>query len=124
MSQALKLGFAANQVDEQARGSVTANFSKIDFAGRCRSGQLFGHHHRHHLRAGQIERPCELRKARAFGDHDAEDSQPARREHDVQVGRPEEHTSELQSLMRISYAVFCLKTTTIDKNKTKDTTDT
>src|SRR3546814_4979906 len=29
--------------------------------------------------------------------------------------RSEEHTSELQSLMRISYAVFCLK-----KKKTKD----
>src|SRR3546814_4372134 len=29
--------------------------------------------------------------------------------------RSEEHTSELQSLMRISYAVFCLK----NKNKTK-----
>src|SRR3546814_6109284 len=29
----------------------------------------------------------------------------------VQItGRSEEHTSELQSLMRISYAVFCLKT--------------
>src|SRR3546814_3489865 len=29
---------------------------------------------------------------------------------DVEVeGRSEEHTSELQSLMRISYAVFCLK---------------
>src|SRR3546814_3619247 len=26
-----------------------------------------------------------------------------------QTGRSEEHTSELQSLMRISYAVFCLK---------------
>src|SRR3546814_6738593 len=26
-------------------------------------------------------------------------------------GRSEEHTSELQSLMRISYAVFCLKQT-------------
>src|SRR3546814_4668068 len=26
-----------------------------------------------------------------------------------QYGRSEEHTSELQSLMRISYAVFCLK---------------
>src|SRR3546814_15097492 len=26
-----------------------------------------------------------------------------------QVDRSEEHTSELQSLMRISYAVFCLK---------------
>src|SRR3546814_6207786 len=28
--------------------------------------------------------------------------------HPVLVGRSEEHTSELQSLMRISYAVFCL----------------
>src|SRR3546814_2115526 len=27
----------------------------------------------------------------------------------VPTGRSEEHTSELQSLMRISYAVFCLK---------------
>src|SRR3546814_9665644 len=27
----------------------------------------------------------------------------------VEVRRSEEHTSELQSLMRISYAVFCLK---------------
>src|SRR3546814_2568745 len=27
----------------------------------------------------------------------------------VQSDRSEEHTSELQSLMRISYAVFCLK---------------
>src|SRR3546814_3287900 len=27
----------------------------------------------------------------------------------LQVRRSEEHTSELQSLMRISYAVFCLK---------------
>src|SRR3546814_6380492 len=28
---------------------------------------------------------------------------------DLLQGRSEEHTSELQSLMRISYAVFCLK---------------
>src|SRR3546814_7029593 len=28
---------------------------------------------------------------------------------DLDPGRSEEHTSELQSLMRISYAVFCLK---------------
>src|SRR3546814_4716391 len=33
--------------------------------------------------------------------------------------RSEEHTSELQSLMRISYAVFCMK-----KKKTKTTTKT
>src|SRR3546814_8744040 len=29
--------------------------------------------------------------------------------HSRSGGRSEEHTSELQSLMRISYAVFCLK---------------
>src|SRR3546814_9573776 len=28
---------------------------------------------------------------------------------EMKTGRSEEHTSELQSLMRISYAVFCLK---------------
>src|SRR3546814_10024725 len=28
---------------------------------------------------------------------------------ELPLGRSEEHTSELQSLMRISYAVFCLK---------------
>src|SRR3546814_2258444 len=33
---------------------------------------------------------------------------PERRAHE-RPGRSEEHTSELQSLMRISYAVFCLK---------------
>src|SRR3546814_10729713 len=32
--------------------------------------------------------------------------------------RSEEHTSELQSLMRISYAVFCLKKKTITTKKT------
>src|SRR3546814_10267682 len=31
------------------------------------------------------------------------------RRRDLVLGRSEEHTSELQSLMRISYAVFCLK---------------
>src|SRR3546814_6014677 len=31
-------------------------------------------------------------------------------------GRSEEHTSELQSLMRISYAVFCLKKKTKRSN--------
>src|SRR3546814_6568067 len=35
------------------------------------------------------------------------------------VMRSEEHTSELQSLMRISYAVFCLKKNTIYKLRTE-----
>src|SRR3546814_9810631 len=47
----------------------------------------------------------------SFVDHEAEGL--ARR-----VFRSEEHTSELQSLMRISYAVFCLK----KKKKPQQTT--
>src|SRR3546814_9219785 len=34
-------------------------------------------------------------------------------------GRSEEHTSELQSLMRISYAVFCLKKKTRNLERTQ-----
>src|SRR3546814_3564112 len=37
--------------------------------------------------------------------------------HTIESDRSEEHTSELQSLMRISYAVFCLK----KKNKNNTT---
>src|SRR3546814_7559509 len=46
--------------------------------------------------------------ARRRRDHDRDGQRDAR---DVlgEGGRSEEHTSELQSLMRISYAVFCLK---------------
>src|SRR3546814_5575260 len=36
-----------------------------------------------------------------------------------QCRRSEEHTSELQSLMRISYAVFCLKKKKIHKKHTR-----
>src|SRR3546814_5611715 len=48
-----------------------------------------------HLHSG-----CGKAKEMVLGD-------PAR--HDAWLGRSEEHTSELQSLMRISYAVFSLK---------------
>src|SRR3546814_9219926 len=56
--------------------------------------------------AGFTERPLSSRSSAAFT--------PAIRR------RSEEHTSELQSLMRISYAVFCLK----KKNKIKKRTKT
>src|SRR3546814_10269013 len=49
---------------------------------------------------------------RAHGARDAGGAGTA----DGDIARSEEHTSELQSLMRISYAVFCLK------NKTKQDT--
>src|SRR3546814_5986975 len=41
---------------------------------------------------------------------------------DALAERSEEHTSELQSLMRISYAVFCLKKKNIRKNKIRTLT--
>src|SRR3546814_4819901 len=52
--------------------------------------------------------------AHAHVQHKLAGSNRARR-----FGRSEEHTSELQSLMRISYAVFCLK-----KKKTTKLTHT
>src|SRR3546814_9796316 len=40
-----------------------------------------------------------------------------------QAARSEEHTSELQSLMRISYAVFCLKKKKQRTNKSESKQD-
>src|SRR3546814_5232164 len=40
------------------------------------------------------------------------------------AGRSEEHTSELQSLMRISYAVFCLKKQNNIRHEAHSTTQT
>src|SRR3546814_1011064 len=40
------------------------------------------------------------------------------------TARSEEHTSELQSLMRISYAVFCLKKKTNERAKCRDESTT
>src|SRR3546814_1284266 len=56
----------------------------------------------HHVRLQAIEE----------GRADDERALPVAEPHALPVGdaeRSEEHTSELQSLMRISYAVFCLK---------------
>src|SRR3546814_6807686 len=58
------------------------------------------------------------RKVRTGGDDEGGDHQGFRKAESVPAGGPdvgehdrrsEEHTSELQSLMRNSYAVFCLK---------------
>src|SRR3546814_10560257 len=61
-----------------------------------------------------------LYTARGVGKHERVDNAWVRAKYDVDAAqypdfatlrgdRSEEHTSELQSLMRISYAVFCLK---------------
>src|SRR3546814_5261364 len=56
--------------------------------------------HRRHRRARNMLRQV---------GHDPRADHPAVPDAGDGQGRSEEHTSELQSLMRISYAVFCLK---------------
>src|SRR3546814_2136292 len=59
------------------------------------------------LGLARLQRPC--RPGR--GDHlgPAAPLQVGKATDMIEMLRSEEHTSELQSLMRISYAVFCLK---------------
>src|SRR3546814_4355856 len=73
---------------------------------------------------GKSPQTCKvaLRQLKEGGEmHDF--AQQMRQEYAIgsRVVRSEEHTSELQSLMRISYAVFCLKKT---KNNTTHRNDT
>src|SRR3546814_4674090 len=65
----------------------------------------------------KTDRPGAVAQARFTGNVDWHDESAALRRIGLhrlqrQRGRSEEHTSELQSLMRISYAVFCLKKNT------------
>src|SRR3546814_8168600 len=83
---------------------------------------------------------CNGRRGRAQGGRDLQSAQPpqqgagsrlrflsadlrraARGPRAYLAGRSEEHTSELQSLMRISYAVFCLKKKKTITQKNRDT---
>src|SRR3546814_4653707 len=65
---------------------------------------------------GTIETPSLHDRLRATGDFDG--ALAAFRARQPMGRRSEEHTSELQSLMRISYAVFCLKQTKIHNSNT------
>src|SRR3546814_4223553 len=72
---------------------------------------------RRDLPAGQFARlPCrhcgDAERAQPCGEDGEELHEPGAVERRPLESRSEEHTSELQSLMRISYAVFCLKTKT------------
>src|SRR3546814_7462760 len=65
--------------------------------------------------------PAEQLRPRS-GHHQAADRRAQRAAGIERRGRSEEHTSELQSLMRISYAVFCLKKKTTHQNYSKTST--
>src|SRR3546814_1788507 len=75
--------------------------SRSPAAGRCRTT------------VGETVRHTEAVGYAAGEGHTAHARAPVAAESDAsvrtRVRRSEEHTSELQSLMRISYAVFCLK---------------
>src|SRR3546814_3086497 len=77
-------------------------------------------HASEHLRPPEMNRSQECRNRAA--DHDVmemrDDEIGVMDMHVYGQQRSEEHTSELQSLMRISYAVFCLKKKIIN-TKTK-----
>src|SRR3546814_12296527 len=60
-------------------------------------------------------RSLATRRQQLAGDHVGH----AVAQRDIGQQRSEEHTSELQSLMRISYAVFCLKKKKKKKKNTK-----
>src|SRR3546814_5870983 len=57
----------------------------------------------------EAEQRHDDRRGGDAGQHDRLHRRHADRAHRIDLFRSEEHTSELQSLMRISYAVFCLK---------------
>src|SRR3546814_7854076 len=87
---------------------------------RSLSDRFQGGDRHHPLSAGNLEREAAPEAARRVEARHAH-RQPRLHHGRMETGasaRSEEHTSELQSLMRISYAVFCLKKKTkVQQNK-------
>src|SRR3546814_3420191 len=61
----------------------------------------------HHCSSGAVRTGRNMKRTRPLASGSIADACSA--DERAPVSRSEEHTSELQSLMRISYAVFCLK---------------
>src|SRR3546814_3438574 len=90
---------------------VCSSDLRSDRLGRAASGEQ-ADHRRDREKAGFARRTrrADGRPARQYvGGVGAPRARPRGARRADQARRSEEHTSELQSLMRISYAVFCLK---------------
>src|SRR3546814_5646903 len=88
-------------VDFGTRGSVDMALSRLAHAGDIRRiGRGLYDYPRQHDKLGALS-PDPGQLAQALSAQSGDALAPS--------GRSEEHTSELQSLMRNSYAVFCLK---------------
>src|SRR3546814_7394277 len=72
------------------------------------------------IRLQEGDEIASVARVRENGDDEIEET-GEQGEDSPETNRSEEHTSELQSLMRISYAVFCLKK---KKTKTQNKTQT
>src|SRR3546814_6711454 len=89
-----KAGFTVDVHDMDDLGPVKERLGVPYAKGSCHTAEIGGYVIEGHVPAADIKRLLEEKPdARGL----------------VLPGRSEEHTSELQSLMRISYAVFCLK---------------
>src|SRR3546814_9624505 len=77
-------------------GADNGGGAHVDLGAQQRVGDEIGQDLRHHGEADALHPACTGRLQALVRLH-------------VGILRSEEHTSELQSLMRISYAVFCLK---------------
>src|SRR3546814_2161457 len=93
------------QVQEDGLPVVTA----VHHGGDAPPGGLRARRHRRHARARQGVGERGLPHVGPAGE--GHQSRTENRRHAADGERSEEHTSELQSLMRISYAVFCLTNT-------------
>src|SRR3546814_4706128 len=89
--------------DRLRPGRRRRTFALGETGRQCQSGGDVGTIHAA-PDAGQVSGPAILIVLLLAGPVLVRDGEPA-----GIFGRSEEHTSELQSLMRISYAVFCLK---------------
>src|SRR3546814_7400202 len=100
---------AARRVEPFARAACDHRFGG-QFLGRdlAAPGQSMTVGHQHDQRLF-VKRHRRLRPALSRPERDERRLDAAAGERRAQSARSEEHTSELQSLMRISYAVFCLK---------------
>src|SRR3546814_8108480 len=72
------------------------------------------------VRQGRIEVELARRRVGLEADEHLQDGETGPGRPALRHVRSEEHTSELQSLMRISYAVFCLKKKTKTHHPTKE----
>src|SRR3546814_10256975 len=99
------LAFKVGSYDEltQAKAHLTAN--GVDVLGPTHHG-IFKSIYFFDPNGHRVELACDI----------GTDEQYAELKRVAPLMRSEEHTSELQSLMRISYAVFCLKKKTYRTN--------